>query len=114
MRAGEMKYRIQIERQGAFQNEFGEEERAWSLVCTVWAAVLPQRGFERYLAQQTMGEQTKVFSIRYRKDISIGMRIRLNMDGEDRYYNIADVDRESLGYRQALKVTATYLEGAVA
>ena len=114
MRAGNMKYRITIERQGSFQNEFGEAERSWSSVCTVWAEILPQRGFEKYQAQQVMGEQTKIFSIRYRENITIGMRVRFNLDGEDHYYNIKDIDRESLGYRQALKITATYLQGEVA
>lgn len=113
IRAGRLRYYITIEKRSSYRNEYGEEETAWFTVCSTWAEIVQQRGTERYLAQQVMGEQTKVFVIRYRSDVDIGMRIRLFMDGREQYYDIKDVDRESLGYRVGLKITATNLEEKV-
>lgn len=113
MKAGDLQYRISIERRGAFQNSLGEEETSWDKVCEVWAKVNPQGGTERFLAQQVTGQQTKVFVIRYRKDVEVGDRIRLRMDDQDQCFDITEVDREALGFRTGLKLFATYTQGKV-
>ncbi len=113
MKAGNLRYRISIERKETFKNDLGEEETSWWTVCTVWAEIRPQSGTERFLAQQVSGSQTKIFVIRYRNDISVGHRIRLQMDDRDQYFNITEVDREGEGYRTGLRLTATYIEGEV-
>lgn len=87
MRAGKLDRRITIRRyQVIGHNEFNEEIRDWADVATVWAQQRPNRGSERFAAQQVAGTAVMMFHIRYR-DVKVEDVIRY--DGKE--WNVTDV-----------------------
>ena len=101
MRAGKLDRRITIRRYTTTRNDFGEDIRAWSDVATVWAQQRPNRGAERFAAQQIVGSRVLTFHIRYRADLTTADRIYYN----DREYNIVDV--REIGRRVVTEFDAT-------
>lgn len=62
----------------------GEGVTSWSNYCTVWAGIRPLVGQRRYVAKQLNSELAGQLTIRYRNDITTGMRILY----ESRYLEI--------------------------
>lgn len=75
MESGLLNRRITFQRKSATRDEFGGLSDNWSDVVTVWARVVPLRGQELFVAQQTIAENTHNFYIRYRTDVTSAMRI---------------------------------------
>ena len=55
----------------------GEGVTTWTDVCTVWAAVKPLVGNQRYNAKQVDSTLSGKVIIRYRRDIEASMRVKL-------------------------------------
>ncbi|OMQ44931.1 phage head closure protein [Ensifer sp. 1H6] len=88
MRAGKMDRRVKILRlQEIGRNELNEALMDWVAVATVWAQARPNRGDERFEAQQLTGSATMTFHIRYRRELTIEDRI--SYDG--RTWDIRDI-----------------------
>lgn len=85
MRAGRMDRRIVIQSVSRVQDASGEPLESWSTLATVWAAVSPIRGNERFVDSQEKAERTTRFRIRYRSDVTADNRI--SYDG-----NIYDIE----------------------
>lgn len=60
---------------------------SWVRVARVWAQARPNRGAERFEAQQVTGSAVMTFHLRYRSDLTVLDRIAY--DGRD--WDIADV-----------------------
>jgi SPP1 family predicted phage head-tail adaptor len=69
--------RVTIQSRAAGQDNFGEPNGAWSDVATVWAAVAPVRGAERYQAAQTQAQNEIKVTIRYRAGLTPKNRLML-------------------------------------
>ena len=76
--AGTLGHRITLqeptETRGA---AYGDVQKAWADVATVWAAFEPLSGRELLLAQQVNSEITVRFRIRYRADVTAKWRVLL-------------------------------------
>lgn len=59
-------------------NEYGEKNVVWTDLATVWAAVEPLTGREFWAQQQVQSEITVRIKVRYRSDITTGMRAVYN------------------------------------
>ncbi len=76
MRAGKLDRRLTILRlQETGRNELNEAIMEWVAVAMVWGQQRPNRGDERFEAQQLTGSATMTFHIRYRRDLTIEDRI---------------------------------------
>jgi len=87
MRAGEMNKKITIQYAAKSKNSFKEEIITWTTLCTIWCAIEPTTGSERYLQQERISETTARFKIRYRSDIDTTKRIKYG----NRYFDIISV-----------------------
>ena len=86
----------------------GQRVPSWSTLATVWAWKKDIRSRERFAAQQEIAEETTVFVIRYRDDVTVEMQ--LTHDGKT--YRIEGL--AELGRREGLEITATaILPGAL-
>lgn len=104
MRSGELNRSIVIQSKTVAQDSFGEPVETWAKIHTrdsLAARVMPQRGNERFTAQQVVGEAVTTFKIRYRSDVTTLNRIVY--DG--RNWDIHDV--RELGNRDALEIDAS-------
>lgn len=52
MNAGQLRHRVTIQQLTKVEDEGGGYAEVWTDVATVWAAIKPMRGNERYEAQQ--------------------------------------------------------------
>lgn len=105
MRAADLRHRVTIESYSATQNAYNEEIPSWSTVATVWAAIEPLTGQERFLraADQFYAENQVRIRIRYRAGVTAKMRV-VDADGE--IYDIqAVLDRD--GRRRELVLMCT-------
>lgn len=59
-------------------NDFGEKNLVWTDLAEVWAAVEPLTGREFWAQQQVQSEITVRVKVRYRSDITTGMRVVYN------------------------------------
>lgn len=77
MRAGELRHRVTIQEPQAGRDSYGAETVVWVNVATVWAAIEPLAGQERFLAQsdQVLAEGMVRIRIRYRSGITAKMRV---------------------------------------
>lgn len=101
MRAGDLDRTIELQSVSTVQNSFGEPVETWATFATVAAKVSPQRGDERFTAQQIVGKAVVTFKLRYRTDVTVLNRIRYV--GRD--YDIHDV--RELGRREGLEIDAS-------
>ncbi len=76
MQAGRLRHRIELQSATETRNEYGEATASWSTYATVWAAVEPLRGAERYSAQQAQAEEITRVVIRFRDDVSPKHRVK--------------------------------------
>lgn len=79
MNPGSLKHKITIQ-QEVFTDDVTTKERtpSWQDVCSIRAAVKPISGREYFQAHETHSEITIKFIIRYRVDITEGMRVIYN------------------------------------
>lgn len=96
MRSGELSRRIVIELATEAQDSYGEAVPTWSTFATVWAKVTPNRGDERFAANQIVAQADSVFRIRWQSGVTTKMRI--NYDGQ--IYDI--VYMAEIGRREGL------------
>ncbi|MGB9780623.1 phage head closure protein [Caldanaerobacter sp.] len=75
MNIGELRHRITIQQPVESSNTFGEVEKTWQDVATVWASIEPLRGREYFNSQQINAEVTTQIRIRYRPGIKPKMRV---------------------------------------
>jgi SPP1 family predicted phage head-tail adaptor len=87
MRAGKLDRRITIQRVTTAPNAFNEPVETWIDVATVWAQQRPNRGSERFSAQEINGRAVLTFHIRYRGDVTVQNRILYR----GRSWNILDI-----------------------
>jgi SPP1 family predicted phage head-tail adaptor len=77
MQAGTLNKRIQISHLvtgSPAVDSFGQPNTSWEELDTVWAAIEPLSGREFWAQQQVQSEITAKIRIRYRSDISVGMK----------------------------------------
>lgn len=96
MEAGSLRQRVTIEEPNQdVQNDFGEVVPApWSAVATIWGAVEPLSGRERWVGEsdQRLATATVRIRIRYRQGITPQMRVaHVDNAGQTRYYRILEV-----------------------
>jgi len=96
MRAGRLNRRVVIQQRLAAENELGEKVSGWSIVATVWAHIMQKSGMETIRSEMQMSVVDASIRIRYRSDITAGMRL---MDGST-VYDIQAVilDRQNKQY----------------
>ena len=75
MNAGQLRHRVTIQQLTRVEDEGGGYAEVWADVATVWAAIKPMRGNERYEAQQVQSTLTHKVTIRYRAGIKPQMRL---------------------------------------
>ena len=101
MQPGRMDRRIAIEAVAVTQNDYGEEVETWAPLATVFAEKRDIRARERFTAQQRLAEESAVFVIRYRADVTPAMRLVC----EGKTYRIEGL--AEIGRREGLEITAT-------
>ncbi len=103
MRAGPLDRRITIRRNQPIQGGSGALKDNWVALQTVWAAVKYDRGSERFVTQQVVGQGVVTFVIRWSTTMSIiTVTDRVSFDGRD--YDIRDV--RELGRREGIEIDA--------
>jgi len=77
MRIGPLRHRVRIDQKSVTRDAHGAEVVTWSEVDTVWAAVEPLAGLERYAndIDQRIAEATTRIRVRYRADLDQTMRV---------------------------------------
>ncbi len=88
MRAGKLDRRLRILRQiETGRDGLNQPIIEWGPVARVWAQARPNRGAERFEAQQVTGTAMMTFHIRYRADLTVKDRI----DYDGKVWDINDV-----------------------
>nr|DAH83226.1 MAG TPA: Putative head tail adaptor [Caudoviricetes sp.] len=90
MRAGELKWQIQIQLPPVGKNADGDPNTDWTKLVDVWAKKEDLSGRELLAAHAAQSEITTRFRIRYRDDITSKMRVVM---GEEIYNIKAVLDR---------------------
>ena len=75
MDIGRLNQRISIEQRTTSQDALGEPVESWGLVCLVWADIRHLSGLETIKSGAETAFVSASIRIRYRPDISAGMRI---------------------------------------
>lgn len=75
MRAGRLRHRVTLQQLTQVPDGGGGYTEDWTDVATVWAAVEPLRGQERYEAQQVQATLSHRITIRYRAGVEPSMRV---------------------------------------
>jgi SPP1 family predicted phage head-tail adaptor len=101
MRAGKLDRRVTIRRATVTYDAFNEPVQAWADVATVWAQQRPNRGGERFTAQEIAGAAVITFHIRHRSDVTVADRIQ--HDGRE--WDIRDV--REIGRRVVTEIDCT-------
>ncbi|MEI3850046.1 MULTISPECIES: phage head closure protein [unclassified Ensifer] len=80
MRAGKLDRRVVILRElETGRDEVNQPIIEWVAVATVWGQLAPDRGAERFEAQQLTGSENATFRIGYRGDVTV--KDRVNCEG---------------------------------
>lgn len=104
MRAGLLNRRISLMRNQPIQSSSGAPKENWVALANVWASVRYDRGAERFVTQQVVGQGVVTFAIRWSTIVSdIVVKDRVQFDGRD--YDIRDV--RELGLREGIEIDAT-------
>lgn len=98
--AGRLDRRITIEQPSFSQDASGQPVATWSTLATVWGAKKDIRGRERFAAEQEIAEETTVFLIRWRNDVTVEMRLV----HDAKTYRIEGL--AETGRREGLEITA--------
>ena len=98
MKAGELRHRITIQQNAPTVNDYGERADNWVTLMTVWAAIEPMAGNERWLkeVEADVAMTTTRIRMRYYPGVSAAMRVK---HGETIYevtavINLKERDRE--------------------
>ncbi|WP_434565155.1 phage head closure protein [Thermoanaerobacterium thermosaccharolyticum] len=75
MNAGKLRHRATIQQLVNIDDGAGGSIETWQDIVTVWAAIEPLRGNERYTAQQVQSTLSHKVTIRYREGIKSQMRL---------------------------------------
>ncbi|WP_434642754.1 phage head closure protein [Thermoanaerobacterium thermosaccharolyticum] len=75
MNAGKLRHRATIQQLVSTDDGAGGSIETWQDIVTVWAAIEPLRGNERYTAQQVQSTLSHKVTIRYREGIKPQMRL---------------------------------------
>lgn len=76
MDIGKLKHKITFQQVSNLKNEYGEQEKEWLDVKTVWAEIKPISGKQFFTAKQINSEISHNIYIRYRAGLSPDMRIK--------------------------------------
>jgi len=102
VRSEELDRRIVVQTPVETQSSTGFVETTWTHYMTLWAKYMPQKTVQKTAefqqASKVNAEAMTVFKVRFRRDISVKMRILF----ESRSYNIVEV--RELGRRDALEI----------
>jgi len=108
MRAGQLRHRVTIEQMTEAQDSYGGVTVTWSEVDTVWAAIEPITGREKFVGggDVRFAENEVQIRMRYRSDVTPKMRLT---DEGGTVYNIrAVIDR--WGVKRELLLRCTVAE----
>jgi SPP1 family predicted phage head-tail adaptor len=77
MQAGKLRHRVILQQQATGRDSFGGEVVNWTPYATVWAAVEPLAGQERYdpVGAQLLADVSHRIRIRYREGLTHKMRV---------------------------------------
>lgn len=104
MKSGKLDRRVVLMRPTTTSNGFGEPVEEFVDAARVWASIArPNPGGEVFQADQNSNEQPTTFEIRFRDDLQISAKWRLQYRG--RTYDIVNV--EEIGRRDGLRLTTT-------
>jgi SPP1 family predicted phage head-tail adaptor len=85
--AGQLRNRVDIQQRTSTQDELGQPVETWTLVAATWGDVRNISGLETIKADAVTSQVKASIRIRYRSNVTSGMRCFAN--GE--YYNILAV-----------------------
>lgn len=109
MRAGQLNVRGRIESPVEASDGMGGADVTWTLIGDAWMNIVPGSGREFWAIQHTQPLATHVITIRYRTDVTAGMRIIANGKAYRIVAPPADVDH----MHEQLRLTCEqYAEGA--
>lgn len=95
MQAGQLDQRVSLYSPTVAKNASDEPETSWSLVATVWARVIGQKGDESFTAARTEAGRVIKVLLRFRADVAVTWRLDWSavpgLDPEP--YDIVDIDR---------------------
>lgn len=74
MKAGKLRHRIKLQSRTQASDGGGGFTDTWADFATVWAAVEPLTGNERFEAQQLEGELSHRVTLRHRSDVTTEIR----------------------------------------
>jgi len=74
MRAGSLRNKVVIQQQASTTDDYGQPASTWTDVATVWADIRHQSGLESIKADSPASVVKASIRIRYRTDITAGMR----------------------------------------
>ena len=87
MQAGKLNKRITIQQRTTTQDAIGQPVETWTTVATVWADVRGTNGLsfikEAIKADADVSIARVSFRVRYRTDITAGMRVVFNSENHD-------------------------------
>jgi SPP1 family predicted phage head-tail adaptor len=73
---GQLRCLVEVQKPGQVkQDDYGDTENAWATIATVWAAIEPLSGNERWSAQQVGAEVSHKITVRWMRVIDSKMRI---------------------------------------
>lgn len=75
MKAGKLRHRVTIERQGIIEGDYGPQPGPWATVGIVNASVEPLNGREYVSHMMALSEITTTIKMRYRADLMLTDRI---------------------------------------
>lgn len=103
MRAGRLRHRLIVERPDTYRDATGDELTTWVAVDTVWAAIEPLKGNERFNAGQIIADMNTQIIIRWSPAMdamTAKWRLRHAERSNQTIYNIASVSHVNLGRRE--------------
>ena len=77
MRAGDLRYRVQIQEAVETQADTGELTTAWTAVASAWASIEPLAGREYLLSQQAQASATHTIRLRVIPRLSLTVKHRI-------------------------------------
>src|SRR5687768_1853806 len=90
MKAGELRFRVTVERPILQDNSFGESAVSYESVAEVWAGIKPMLATEKFRAGKAQHEVTHEIRMRYAPYVHPACRLRYEdaAAGLTRYFNI--------------------------
>ena len=103
MRAGALRHRVTLQQATESQNSFGEVERVWTDVATVWASVEQLSGREFIEARQVDATLSTRIRMRWRNGVTEKMRVVwTDPSGRQHTYNIVSVIADATHRRELM------------